>query len=234
MSKLPGLSPRMPNIARTGSRMPSMQKVVQSTRSSLSSRTTSSRSTLTTFSPGPTRCEPFIGGRRNSLIQQKSPRHSGLLFLSAHSLNHLRENQSGSEKQGWDENGDWSTAIVIAVTILHHTRKVARFLLWMRGEMDFHLPHRWPPWLTRKPHEPWGSLQDLIGHIHDPVSHSFRFKLFLSILSRNQAYQSQQPTNMNKGALCSSIYINNYEKDTRSSLQKLLSFRYQKNKPNGQ
>ena len=144
MSKLPELLPRMPNIARTGSRMPSMQKVVQSTRSSLSTRTTSSRSTLTMFSPGRTRCEPFIGGRRNSLIQQKSPRHSRLLFLSSHSLNHLRESQSGSEKQGWDENEDWSTAIDIAATSLHHPRKVARFLLWMRGEMDFHLPHRWP------------------------------------------------------------------------------------------
>ena len=183
MSKLPGLLPRMPNIARTGSRMPSMQKVVQSTRSSLSTRTTSSRSTLTMFSPGRTRCEPFIGGRRNSLIQQKSPRHSRLLFLSSHSLNHLRESQSGSEKQGWDENEDWSTAIDIAATSLHHPRKVARFLLWMRGEMDFHLPHRWPPWLTRKPHEPGGSLQDLLDHIHDPVTHSFRFKLSLSILS---------------------------------------------------
>ena len=35
----------------------------------------------------------------------------------------------------------------------------------------------------RKPHEPGGSLQDLRDHIHDPVTHSFRFKLSLSILS---------------------------------------------------
>ena len=76
----------MPNIARTGRRTPSMQKVVQSTSSSCCPSLTLSLA----------KCEPFIGAPRTNSPIHQVPIHNSFLF--SHS--------SSSNSSGGGANGD--------------------------------------------------------------------------------------------------------------------------------